>query len=125
MRTAITTADAPAAIGPYSQAVRHGGYVWCSGQLGLDPARGVLVSDDVAAQARQALTNLAAVCREGGTSLGTAVRLTVYLVDMADFPAVNAVYQEFFSEPYPARATVAVAALPKNGRVEIDAVVPV
>ena len=124
MSTPVTTVDAPAAIGPYSQAIRHGGYVWCSGQLGLDPSRGTLVAEDAAAQARQALMNLAAVCREGGTSLGKAVRCTVYLIDMADFPAVNAVYQEFFTEPYPARATVAVAALPKGGRVEIDAVVP-
>ena len=125
MRTQISSPDAPAAIGPYSQAIRYGGLLWCSGQLGLDAATGTLVGDDAATQARRALQNLAAVCVDAGTSLGKAVKCTVWLVDMADFPAVNAVYQEFFVEPFPARATVAVAALPKGGRVEIDAVVPV
>jgi 2-iminobutanoate/2-iminopropanoate deaminase len=124
MRTQISSPDAPAAIGPYSQAIRHAGLLWCSGQLGLDAASGALVSPDVGLQARRALENLAAVCSDAGTSLGKAVKCTVYLVDMADFPAVNAVYQEFFVEPYPARATVAVAALPKGARVEIDALVP-
>jgi 2-iminobutanoate/2-iminopropanoate deaminase len=123
MRTSVTTTDAPAAIGPYSQAVREGGMLWCSGQLGLDPVRGTLVAEDSAGQALQALRNLDAICREAGTSLAKAVRTTVYLVDLADFAAVNAVYADFFEEPFPARATVQVAALPRGGRVEIDAIV--
>lgn len=123
MRTTVNTSDAPAAIGPYSQAVRQGGLLWCSGQLGLDPAQGTLVPGDTAAQAEQALRNLEAVCREAGTSLNKALRLTIYLIDLADFQAVNAVYATFFEEPFPARACIQVAALPKGGRVEIDAVV--
>jgi len=123
MRTTVNTSDAPAAIGPYSQAVRHDGLLWCSGQLGLDPAKGTLVAGDTAAQAEQALRNLEAVCREAGTSLTKALRLTIYLIDMADFQTVNTVYATFFEAPYPARACVQVAGLPKGGRVEIDAVV--
>jgi 2-iminobutanoate/2-iminopropanoate deaminase len=122
MRTTVNTPDAPGAIGPYSQAVRHGGLLWCSGQLGLVPSSGQL-ADGTVGQARQALLNLEAICREAGTSLTKALRLTVYLIDLADFQAVNQVYQGFFESPYPARATVQVAALPKGGRVEIDAVV--
>lgn len=122
MRVTVTTSDAPTAIGPYSQAVKHSGLLWCSGQLGIG-ATGEFVADDTAKQARQALHNLEAICSEAGTSLGKALRLTIYLVDLADFQAVNAVCAEFFEAPYPARATVQVAALPKGGRVEIDAVV--
>jgi 2-iminobutanoate/2-iminopropanoate deaminase len=123
MRTTVSTSDAPMAIGPYSQAVKHGGLLWCSGQLGLRPGNGDLVGDDTAKQTQQALSNLDAVCREAGTSLAKALRLTVYLVDMGDFPAMNAVYAGFFEVPYPARVTIQAAALPKGGRVEIDAVV--
>ncbi len=123
MRVTVTTTDAPAAIGPYSQAVKHGGLLWCSGQLGLKPTTGAFVSEDTAKQAEQALRNLEAICIEAGTSLSKALRLTIYLVDLAEFQAVNAVYSTFFEMPYPARATVQVAALPKGGRVEIDAVV--
>lgn len=125
MRTTVNSPDAPAAIGPYSQAVRHGDLLWCSGQLGLDPATGALRGDGTVPQAEQALRNLDAICREAGTSLAKALRLTIYLVDLADFAAVNQVYQGFFEAPYPARATVQVAALPKGGRVEIDAVVAI
>jgi reactive intermediate/imine deaminase len=124
MRIAISSPAAPSAIGPYSQAVAHQGLVWCSGQLGLDPRTGTLVAADSAAQAEQALLNLGAVCAAAGTSLGQALRVTIYLVDLADFEQVNAVYQRHFTAPYPARVTVQVAALPKGGRVEIDAVVP-
>lgn len=120
--SAIATADAPAAIGPYSQAVASGGFLWCSGQLGLTPA-GVMVGPDTASQARQALANLQAVCQAGGTSLAAAVRCTIYLVDLADFAEVNQIYATFFAAPFPARATVQVSALPRGGRVEIDAVV--
>jgi 2-iminobutanoate/2-iminopropanoate deaminase len=123
MRTSITTSDAPAAIGPYSQAIRQGGYLWCSGQLGLRPADGSFVDDNAAHQAEQALRNLDAICREAGTALSKAVKCTVYVVDLADFAAVNKVYEGFFEAPFPARATVQVAALPRGGRVEIDAVV--
>lgn len=123
MRTTVTTTDAPSAIGPYSQAVKQGGLLWCSGQLGLRPSDGAFVSDDTAKQAEQALRNLEAICIEAGTSLSKALRLTIYLVDLSEFQAVNAVYASFFEMPYPARATVQVAALPKGGRVEIDAVV--
>jgi 2-iminobutanoate/2-iminopropanoate deaminase len=125
MRTTVTTTDAPAAIGPYSQAVRHGDLLWISGQLGLDPAKGVFASDQTTKQAEQALRNLDAICREAGTSLGKALRCTIYLIDLGEFQAVNAIYQTFFEAPYPARATVQVSALPKGGRVEIDAVVAI
>lgn len=123
MRVTVNTPDAPRAIGPYSQAVKQDGLLWCSGQLGLSPATGEFTSTDTAAQAEQALRNLDAICREANTSLAKALRCTVYLVDLADFAAVNAVYARFFETPYPARSTVQVAALPKGGRVEIDAVV--
>jgi 2-iminobutanoate/2-iminopropanoate deaminase len=123
MRTAITTPDAPAAIGPYSQAVKAAGLLWCSGQLGLHPTKGALVDGGTAAQAEQALRNLDAVCREAGTGLSKAIRCTIYLTDLADFAAVNQVYAAWFEAPFPARATVQVAALPKGGTVEIDAVV--
>lgn len=123
MRTTVNSPDAPAAIGPYSQAVRHGGLLWCSGQLGLDPGSGGFKTDTTTGQAEQSLRNLEAICREAGTSLSKALRLTIYLVDLAEFQAVNQVYATFFEPPYPARATVQVAALPKGGRIEIDAVV--
>jgi len=122
MATTVNTPDAPAAIGPYSQAVRHDGLLWCSGQLGLDPATGELRAGTVA-QTEQALRNLDCICREAGTALTKALRLTVYVVDLGEFAAVNTAYQGFFETPFPARATVQVAALPKGGRVEIDAVV--
>ena len=122
MRTPVTPPNAPAALGPYSRAIAHGGLLWCSGALGLG-ADGSLVEGGTAAQARQALTNLQMLCAAGGTDLRQALRCTVYLTDLADFAAVNEVYASFFAEPYPARTTVQVAALPKGGRVEIDAVV--
>jgi 2-iminobutanoate/2-iminopropanoate deaminase len=121
-KQSITTPDAPNAIGPYSQAIRHGGLLWCSGQLGLKPSTGVLV-EGVEEQAEQALINLSAICREADTSLERALRCTVYLVDLGDFAAVNAVYERFFGLPYPARVCVQVAALPKGGLVEIEAIV--
>lgn len=123
MRTSVNTHDAPTAIGPYSQAIRHGDVLWVSGQLGVVPSTGALVGDGTGEQAEQALLNLEAVCREAGTSLVKALRCTVYLIDMADFPVVNRIYEQHFEAPFPARATVQVAALPRGGRVEIDAVV--
>jgi len=120
-RTAISTAQAPAAIGPYSQAIRADGYLFCSGQLGLDPATGDFVAGDVGAQAEQALRNLGAVLEAAGLTFGDVVKTTIFLADMADFAAVNGVYGRFVTDPPPARSTVAVAALPKGGRVEIEA----
>lgn len=123
MRTAIHTVEAPAAIGPYSQAIRSGNLVWCSGQLGVDPVTGTLVASDTAAQTARALDNLEAVCRQAGTNLSNALRCTIYLIDLADFTLVNTIYEKRFTAPFPARVTIQVAALPRGGRVEIDAVV--
>ena len=120
-RTAISTAQAPVAIGPYSQAIRADGYLFCSGQLGLDPASGNFVAGDVGAQAEQALRNLGAVLEAAGLTFEDVVKTTIFLADMADFAAVNGVYGRFVTDPPPARSTVAVAALPKGGRVEIEA----
>lgn len=122
MRDVIHTDRAPAAIGPYVQALRSDGWIFSSGQLGLDPGSGKLVDGGVAEQARQALANLAAVLEAAGGGLDTVLKTTVFLVDMADFPAMNAVYAEAFGAHPPARSTVAVAALPLGGRVEIEAV---
>ncbi len=121
-RQIIHTDSAPAAIGPYSQAVKAGNTVYLSGQIPLDPATMELVSDDVAAQARQVFNNLAAVCDAAGGSLGKIVRVGIYLTDLARFAEVNAVMTEFFDAPYPARSTIEVSALPRGARVEVDAV---
>jgi len=121
-RTAISTPHAPGAIGPYSQAIRADGYLFCSGQLGLDPATGDFVAGDVEAQAEQALRNLAAVLDMAGISFAEVVKTTIFLADMADFAAVNGVYARFVTDPPPARSTVAVAALPKGGLIEIEAI---
>lgn len=121
-RTAVATPLAPAAIGPYSQAVDVGCFVFCSGQLGLDPATGALVEGGVAAQAQQAMGNLRAVLDAAGLSFGDVVKTTIFLADMADFAVVNGVYGRFVTDPPPARSTVEVAALPKGGRVEIEAI---
>lgn len=120
-RRAISTGDAPGAIGPYSQAIASGDLLFCSGQLGLDPATGELV-DGVEAQAERALRNLAAVLDAAGLTWSDVVKTTIFLADMADFSAVNAIYARFMPEPPPARSTVQVAALPKAGRVEIEAI---
>ena len=121
---AITTAEAPAPVGPYNQAVQAGGWLYCSGQIPLDPATGEMVGGgDVEAETRQVLRNLQAVLRAAGTEAARVVRTTVYLVDLADFQAVNAIYAEMFgSGVSPARACVQVAALPKGSRVEIDCI---
>jgi 2-iminobutanoate/2-iminopropanoate deaminase len=120
-RKPVRTDRAPAAIGPYSQAIVADGLLFASGQIALDPATGALVEGDVAAQTERALLNLQAVLEKGGSSLGSVLRTTVYLRDMADFAAMNAVYARFFPGVPPARSTVAVAGLPKDARVEIDA----
>jgi 2-iminobutanoate/2-iminopropanoate deaminase len=121
-RQPVSTDQAPAAIGPYSQAIRTDGYVFCSGQLGLDPATGKLVEGGVEAQTRRALINLKAVLTGAGSSLAGVVKTTIFLADMADFPKVNAVYGEVFAGDPPARSTVQVAALPLGGLVEIEAI---
>jgi 2-iminobutanoate/2-iminopropanoate deaminase len=120
-RRAIHTDGAPAAIGPYSQAIESGDLLLCSGQLGLDPASGVLV-DGVEAQAERSLANLMAVLGAAGLTATDVLKTTIFLADMGDFAAVNSVYGRYFPEPYPARSTVAVAALPKGGLVEIEAI---
>ncbi|MDJ0852028.1 MAG: RidA family protein [Myxococcota bacterium] len=119
----IRSGDAPEPVGPYSQAVEQGGWVFLSGQIPLDPRSGKLVEGDIEAQTRRVLANLRAVLEAGGLSLAHVVRTTIYLVDLAHFPRVNAVYAEHFDrEPQPARATVQVAALPLGAEVEIDAI---
>ncbi len=120
MNDAISTDLAPAAIGPYSQAVRAQRFLFCSGQLGMDPETGEFAGD-TAAQADRALRNVRAVVEAAGAGMRDVVRTTIYLVDMAEFAAVNEVYARHFEPPYPARSTVAVAALPRGGRVEIEA----
>jgi len=116
----IASPSAPQAIGPYAQAIVAGGFVFCSGQLGLDPATGRLTADDAAGQARQALKNLAAVLDAAGSGLRLVVKTTVFLTDLNDFAAMNAVYEQAFGGHKPARTTVEVRRLPKDGRVEID-----
>ena len=122
--TAITTSSAPAPVGPYNQAVLAGGWLYCSGQIPLDPATGKMVGNgDVAAETRQVLSNLQAVLNEAGAKPADVVRTTVFLADLADFQTVNGIYAEMFGEGVsPARACVQVAALPKGSRVEIDCV---
>jgi 2-iminobutanoate/2-iminopropanoate deaminase len=122
MREAVRTEKAPAAIGPYSQAVRMGNLLFCSGQIPLDPATGELVTGDVAAQTRQVFANLGAVLSEAGAGFEHVARTTVYLADMGDFAAMNAVYATFFNAPAPARSTIQAAGLPRNARVEIDVI---
>ncbi len=118
----IQTTDAPAAIGPYSQAVAEGQLLFTSGQIPIDPVTGELRNSDIATAARQVLTNLRAVLVAGGADLSTVVKTTVFLKNMRDFQAFNAVYAEFFTEPFPARSCVQVGALPKDSLVEIEAV---
>ena len=124
-RHIVVTDDAPEAIGPYSQAVRHGTLLFCSGQIPLDPASGELVSDSLAEQTTQCLRNLAAVCHAGGTTLDRALRLTIFTTQLDGFAEINDAYAAFFPEDPPARAAVGVVALPKGARVEIDAIVAV
>ncbi len=121
-RTTVSTPQAPAAIGPYSQAVSAGGFLFCSGQLGLDPATGEFAGPDVETQAERALTNLRNVLDAVGLTFADVVKTTIFLADIADFAVVNAVYGRFVTDPPPARSTVQVAALPKGGRVEIEAI---
>ncbi len=122
MKHSIATDQAPQAIGPYSQAVRIGNWLFVSGQIGFDPASGELVSGGVVAETERVLQNLRAVLAAAGASLDDVVRTTIYLVDLADFARVNEAYAGCFRPPFPARATVGVAALPRGARIEIDAI---
>ncbi|HEX5440574.1 MAG TPA: RidA family protein [Ktedonobacterales bacterium] len=121
-RSKVSTDSAPAAIGPYCQAIVLDGMVYCSGQIGLDPATGQLVEGDVRAQTQRALQNLTAVLESAGSSLSNIVKTTVFLTDMGNFTAMNEVYATFFGDEPPARSTVAVAELPKGAQVEIEAI---
>ncbi|MCC6763554.1 MAG: RidA family protein [Deltaproteobacteria bacterium] len=121
-KRAIATTNAPQAIGPYAQAVATGHLIFLSGQIPLDPDRGKLVDGTIEDETRQVLQNLAAVLAGEGLGLAAIVKTTVYLTDLADFPRVNQTYAEFFTEPFPARATVQVAALPRGARIEIEAI---
>jgi 2-iminobutanoate/2-iminopropanoate deaminase len=122
MKKAVETHAAPAAIGPYSQAVVDGDLIFCSGQIGIDPASGKMVDGGIEAETRRVLENLREVLRAAGFTLAHVVKTTVFLVSLADFETVNRIYGEHFDGPYPARSTVQVAALPRDARVEIEAI---
>jgi reactive intermediate/imine deaminase len=122
-RDAINTTEAPAAIGPYSQAIRHNDTLYISGQIPLDPTSGELVSNEIEAQIKQVFTNLAAVAKAADTSLANALKVTVYLTDLRHFALVNDSMANFFTQPYPARAAIEVSALPKGAAVEADAII--
>ena len=121
-RTAISSSAAPAAIGPYSQAVKSGAMVFMSGQIPLDPATGALIEGDISAQARRVFENLKAVCEAAGGSFEQVVRVGIFMTDLGHFAEVNAVMADYFQAPFPARATVQVSALPKGAEVEVDAI---
>ncbi|HBW83698.1 MAG TPA: reactive intermediate/imine deaminase [Gammaproteobacteria bacterium] len=118
----INTVNAPDAIGPYSQAIRTGSLLFCSGQIPLDPITMKIVSDDVGEQAHQVFLNLSAVAEAAGSSLDDAVKLTIFLISLDDFAVVNEIMSKYFSLPFPARATIEVSALPKNALVEVEAI---
>ena len=122
MKQVISTLQAPAAIGPYSQAIRVGNLVYTSGQLPIDPATGAFPEGGITAQTRQSLLNVQAILAEAGLAMNDVIKTTVFLADMNDFAAMNAVYADFFSEPFPARSAVAVKTLPKGAQVEIEVI---
>ena len=122
MKKVLSTAKAPAAIGPYSQAIQVGNLVYTSGQIPIDPATGMFVEGGIKEQTRQSLLNVKAILEEAGLTMSDVVKTTVFMADMNDFPDMNAVYAEFFAEPYPARSAVAVKTLPKGALVEIEVV---
>ena len=125
MKQVISTKKAPAAIGPYSQAIQVGNLVYTSGQIPIDPSTGAFVEGGIKEQTRQSLTNVKAILEETGLSMSNVVKTTVFLADMGDFAEMNTVYAEFFTEPYPARSAVAVKTLPKGALVEIEVVVAI
>ena len=122
MKKMISTPKAPAAIGPYSQAIQVGNLIYTSGQIPIDPATGQLVEGGIKEQTRQSLSNIQAILQEAGLTMASVVKTTVFMADMADFADMNSIYAEFFTEPYPARSAVAVKTLPKNALVEIEVV---
>lgn len=122
MNKAVSTTNAPAAIGPYSQAVQVNKTIYVSGQIPIDPATGEFAGEDIAAQTRQSLTNIRQILAAAGADMTNVVKTTVLLSDIADFAAMNEVYAEFFAEPYPARAAFQAAAIPKGAKVEIEAI---
>src|SRR5438093_5989293 len=122
MKKTVSTNEAPAAIGPYSQAVRSGRFLFCSGQIPLDPKSGEIVSGDIAAQTRRVLDNIAAVLRAEGLTFDNVVKTTVFLTDLGDFQAVNEIYASYFKQEPPARSTVQVSALPKGAKLEIEVI---
>jgi 2-iminobutanoate/2-iminopropanoate deaminase len=122
MKKAVETHAAPMAIGPYSQAIAHGDLVFCSGQIGIDPATSTMVEGDIETETRRVLDNLREVLDAAGLKLADVVKTTVFLVSLADFETVNRIYGEHFNAPYPARSTVQVSALPRHARVEIEAI---
>ena len=122
MKKVISTPKAPAAIGPYSQAIQVGNLIYTSGQIPIDPATGQLVEGGIKEQTRQSLSNIQAILQEAGLTMASVVKTTVFMADMADFADMNSIYAEFFTEPYPARSAVAVKTLPKNALVEIEVV---
>lgn len=122
MKQVIHTDSAPAAIGPYSQAIQIGDLLFVSGQVPIDPSTGAIVEGDIKAQAQQSLNNLKAILNAAGTNMGAVVKTTVFLADMNDFAAMNEVYAQFFQEPFPARSAVHVGRLPKDAKVEIEAI---
>jgi 2-iminobutanoate/2-iminopropanoate deaminase len=125
LRQVIKTTEAPEAIGPYSQGIRSGELLFCSGQIPIEPSTGELVKESAPGQARRCLENLEAICRAATTGLRRAVRVTVYLTDMGDFEQVNSVYEDYFPGDPPARVTIGVAALPRGADVEIEAIVKI
>ena len=122
MKKIISTSEAPAAVGPYSQAVRVGSTIYCAGQIPLDPKSGQIVSGDIAAQTRRVLDNITAILKAEGLSFENIVKTTIFLIDLADFQTVNEIYASYFKQAPPARSTVQVPALPKGARVEIEAI---
>ena len=122
MKKAVETHAAPMAIGPYSQAVTHGDLVFCSGQIGIEPASGMMVEGDIETETRRVLDNLREVLGAAGFKLTDVIKTTVFLISLADFETVNRIYGEHFNAPYPARSTVQVSALPRHARVEIEAI---
>src|SRR5215471_1719819 len=122
MKKIVSTSDAPAAVGPYSQAIRSGDLLFCAGQIPLDPKTGQLVTGDIAAQTRRVLDNISALLKAAKLTFGQVVKTTIFLTDMNDFQAVNEIYATYFRDEPPARSTVAVAALPKGAKVEIEVI---
>ena len=125
MKHVISTPKAPAAIGPYSQAIRVGNLIYTSGQIPINPATGQFVEGGIKEQTRQSLTNVKAILEEAGTSMANVIKTTVFMADMADFADMNGIYAEFFAEPFPARSAVAVKTLPKGALVEIEVIAEV